>query len=64
VRFAGGILLLIFGAVLIPYVSWWALLPLAAAVLNFAWGYWYLTIARSASPENKRQTNENPAAEE
>jgi hypothetical protein len=38
VRFAGGIFLLIFGGLLLPYVFWWALLPLAAAG-NFAWGY-------------------------
>ena len=54
VRILGGVLLLIFGGILVPYVFWWAALPLAAAAADFAWGYWYLTIARSASSENKR----------
>jgi hypothetical protein len=36
----------------------WAMLPLAGAVVNFAWGYWELTIARSAAP----RTIAHPAA--
>jgi hypothetical protein len=32
VRFAGAGLLLIFGGLLLPYVSWWAALPIIAAV--------------------------------
>ncbi len=58
VRFAGGVLLLIFGGILLPYVFWWAALPLAAAVADFAWGYWYLTIARSS--DSKTDARKNP----
>lgn len=28
----------------------WAALPLVAAAVHFSWGYWQLTIARSALP--------------
>jgi hypothetical protein len=49
VRFGGGALFLVFAGILLPYAAWWALLPVAGAVANFAWGYWYLTMARAAS---------------
>jgi hypothetical protein len=48
VHFAAGIVLVIFGAVLLPY-SWWATLVLVAAA-PFSLGCWEMTIARSALP--------------
>jgi hypothetical protein len=32
--------------------SGWAALPLVGAVVNFAWGYWEMTVARSAAPRS------------
>lgn len=60
IRIGGGLLLLIFAGVLLPYVPWWALLPFAGALANFALAYWYVTIARSAPGANTHQTNNNP----
>jgi hypothetical protein len=39
------------GLICLAYsVYGWAAFFLVVAALNFAWGYWDLTIARSASP--------------
>jgi hypothetical protein len=57
-HFGGGIVLLIFAGILFTYAFWWALLPLASAAANFGWGYWDLTIARSAS-QREQSTGEN-----
>jgi hypothetical protein len=51
VRFAVGIFLAGVGALLLSRgACGWAALPLAAAAAHFSWGYWQLTIARSAPP--------------
>jgi len=49
-RFAGGSVAAFAGAVCLSYgVYGWAVFFLGLAALNLAGGYWYLTIARSAS---------------
>ena len=49
-RFAGGSVAAFAGAVCLSYgVYGWAAFFLGLAALNLAGGYWYLTIARSAS---------------
>jgi hypothetical protein len=51
VRFAAGIFLTGLGVLLLSRGAYgWAALPLAAAAVHFSWGYWQLTIARSAPP--------------
>jgi hypothetical protein len=47
---AGGIVAAGIGAFILSYAAYgWAALFLVLAALNLAAGYWYLTIARSAS---------------
>jgi len=49
-RIAGGIVLAGIGAFILSYSAYgWAALFLVLGALNLAGGYWYLTIARSAS---------------
>lgn len=50
-RFAGGIALVIGGALMLSYGSHeWTALLLVVAALNFSFGYREITVARSASP--------------
>jgi hypothetical protein len=50
-RIAGGSVAAAMGLICLAYsVYGWAAFFLVVAALNFAWGYWDLTIARSASP--------------
>ena len=49
-RIAGGIVATGIGAFILSYSAYaWAALFLVLGALNLAGGYWYLTIARSAS---------------
>ena len=49
-RIAGGIVAAGIGAFILSYSAYgWAALFLVLGALNLAGGYWYLTIARSAS---------------
>jgi hypothetical protein len=49
-RIAGGIVAAGIGAFILSYAAYgWAALFLVLGALNLAGGYWYLTIARSAS---------------
>jgi hypothetical protein len=49
VRFAAGIFLACLGVLMLSRGAYgWAALPLAGAAVHFSWGYWQLTIARSA----------------
>lgn len=49
-RIAGGIVATGIGAFILSYSTYgWAALFLVLGALNLAGGYWYLTIARSAS---------------
>ena len=49
-RFAGGIVAAGIGAFILSYGAYgWAGLFLVLGALNLAGGYWYLTVARSAS---------------
>ncbi len=50
-RIAGGIVLTGLGAFILSYSAYgWAALFLVLGAGNLAGGYWYITIARSASP--------------
>ena len=51
VRFASALVLTGVGAMLISRAAYgWAVLPLLGAAVHVTWGYWQLTIARSAHP--------------
>jgi hypothetical protein len=50
VRFAGGIALVIGGALMLSHGSYGWIALLVAAALNFSFGYREITVARSASP--------------
>jgi hypothetical protein len=51
IRFATGLLLTVIGSLMLARgADWAAALLLAIAAVHFSWGYWQLTIARSAHP--------------
>lgn len=51
IRFAVSAFLVTLAALLFAFGhGGWAMLPLAGAAVNLAWGYWEMTIARSAAP--------------
>jgi len=50
-RIAGGVVAAGLGAYILSYAAYgWAALFLLLGALNLAGGYWYIAIARSASP--------------
>ena len=50
-RIVGGLVGMIAGLVCLAYAAYgWAAFFLAVGTLSLAFGYWYLTIARSQSP--------------
>jgi hypothetical protein len=52
IRFAVSAFLVAIAALLFTFGhGGWAALPLAGAGVHLAWGYWQLTIARSAAPQ-------------